>query len=428
MESDRHVFVGFGFGPIQAGLFAREAYASGRFERVVVAEINQELVAAVRANGNRYMVNVAHADHVETLAVKDVELLDPGDRDDLERLGDALGSATEIATSLPSVKSYASGGATSAAALIARGLAVDSLPGTIIYTAENNNHAAEILERNVAEFRKAGRTRPCQFLNTVIGKMSQVIHDPEIIRSAALSPVAPGLHQAFLVEAFNHILVARQSLPGFAPGIDVFAQKADLLPFEEAKLYGHNAIHSLLAYLGSRKGYTGMSELRDDADLMDVARVALVDESGRALIGKHAELADPLFTLAGFSAYAEDLLERMTNPYLADSVGRAARDPARKLALHDRIFGAMSLALAQDVSPNKLALGAAAGLLYLLEHATECGLPPELLPPEGRRLAFRYVSPILEWCWTGQESPHKAALIDCVIAALREKVLGPVIE
>ena len=34
-----HIFTGFGFGPIQSGLFVNEAYDSKRFDRIVIAEI-----------------------------------------------------------------------------------------------------------------------------------------------------------------------------------------------------------------------------------------------------------------------------------------------------------------------------------------------------------------------------------------------------
>ncbi|GAH31599.1 unnamed protein product, partial [marine sediment metagenome] len=45
-----HIFTGFGFGPIQGGLFVREAFQSGNFTRTVAAEIDAELVDTVRAN------------------------------------------------------------------------------------------------------------------------------------------------------------------------------------------------------------------------------------------------------------------------------------------------------------------------------------------------------------------------------------------
>ena len=48
---------------------------------------------------------------------------------------------------------------------------------------------------------------------------------------------------------------------GFARGITAFIEKDDLLPFEEAKLYGHNAIHALIGYLAHERGLTLMSQV-----------------------------------------------------------------------------------------------------------------------------------------------------------------------
>ena len=108
--------------------------------------------------------------------------------------------------------------------------------------------------------------------------MSQVVTDPAVIRQMNLEPIAPGLDKAFLVEAFNRILVTRTTIPGFRPGIEVFVEKDDLLPFEEAKLYGHNAIHALLAYLAAFKGLARMTEVAGDRRIMEIARARL---SGR---------------------------------------------------------------------------------------------------------------------------------------------------
>ena len=77
-----HVFAGFGFGPIQGGLFAKEAFESGNFARIVVAEIDAELVDAVRANNGSYYVNVARADGIEALQIDNVELLNPNVEED----------------------------------------------------------------------------------------------------------------------------------------------------------------------------------------------------------------------------------------------------------------------------------------------------------------------------------------------------------
>ena len=97
----KHVFVGFGFGPIQSGLFAKEAADSGRFDEIVVAEVDAGLVEAVRRNGGRYALNVAYESCVRTETVAGVTLLNPGEPADRIRLRSALARATEVVTSLP---------------------------------------------------------------------------------------------------------------------------------------------------------------------------------------------------------------------------------------------------------------------------------------------------------------------------------------
>jgi mannitol-1-phosphate/altronate dehydrogenase len=47
---------------------------------------------------------------------------------------------------------------------------------------------------------------------------------------------------------------------------------------------------------------------------------------------KHAHLNEELFADDGYKAYAEDLPERITNPYLDDTIERAARDRSESLA------------------------------------------------------------------------------------------------
>jgi len=407
-----HVFVGFGFGPIQAGLFAKEAFQSAHFGRMVVAEIDPSLVAALRANGGSYRVNVARADGIEQVQIDGVELLDPTDPQDAQLLRDALAEATEIATCLPSVSFYDAGDGDSVAALVADGLRRRNTGATIIYAAENNNHAAEILQEAVS--RKLSTPLPdgVQFLNTVIGKMSRVVTDPAEIAERGLAPMAPGIDRAFLVEEFNRILVSETTISGFRPGIELFVEKDDLLPFEEAKLYGHNAIHALLGLIGTLKGCEKMTDLGSDKALMAVASEAFITESGRALIEKYASLGDALFTEAGYRRYAEDLLVRMTNPYLGDTVARAARDVLRKLGLHDRIFGTMSLALEHGIEPKNMAVGALAGVALLLRTPVEYGLPDSLAQLSWQDISADDLGRLLEWVWQGQTSPHTQTLIE----------------
>jgi len=365
--SDR-TFVGFGFGAIQAGLFLFEAYASRNFKRLVVAEVMDDVVAAIRKSGGKYRVNVATPGGIEQHEITGVEIFNPKVTEDRKALIRAIAEAAEIATALPSVKFYGSGQEGDVVDILGRGLKrkLDNkaLPTAVIYTGENHNHAAEIMDEALAKGPGIKGGDRFQSLNTVIGKMSGVVVDPKQMQEQKLACVVDGMSRAFLVEKFNRILITKIALPGFKRGITVFEEKPDLLPFEEAKLYGHDATHALIGYLLRLKKAEFMAEAQKDKALMKLAREAFLLESGKALCKKYAGL-DPLFTDRGYQAYVDDLLERMMNPHLRDSVERVTRDARRKLGWDDRLVGTMRLALSKDITPVRYAQGAAAALRVL---------------------------------------------------------------
>ncbi|UCH25398.1 MAG: hypothetical protein JSV66_15930 [Trueperaceae bacterium] len=329
-------YLGFGFGPIQGGLFLLEASASGNFERLGVAEIDAELVNAVRATGGAYHCNVAYADHIEAVGVGPVDVYNPITVDERERLIAAVADADEIGTALPSVAFYATADPWSPHRILAAGLRQRSSRGarTVIYAAENDPHAAERLRQEVLSevpVKERDRVRAhVQFLGTVIGKMSRSVSDPQEVASHGLATVAPGLSRAFLVESFNQIFMMKPAFGGdvFYRGLDLFEERADLRPFQEAKFYGLNGMHAMAAYLGAARGIRELAELRDLAGMLPFLRAAIIEESGAALLKRYAGL-DPLFTPRGIEHYADDLLARMTNPFLGDKVDRVGRDPNR---------------------------------------------------------------------------------------------------
>jgi mannitol-1-phosphate/altronate dehydrogenase len=167
-------FVGFGFGPIQAGLFLYEAFRSGKFQRLVVAEVAPNLIDALRSSRGRYRLNIAGRSGLEVQEVGGVELLNPTVPEDSKKLEQALAEASEVATALPSVDFYDKGRRPVAELLtqaVSRKIS-DGLPPCIVYTAENHNHAAQILEEKCSARLQAFSGRPLtgsiQFLNTVI--------------------------------------------------------------------------------------------------------------------------------------------------------------------------------------------------------------------------------------------------------------------
>jgi mannitol-1-phosphate 5-dehydrogenase len=377
-------FVGFGFGAIQSGLFLYEAFLSGEFHRLVVAEVVPEVVSAVQQAKGFYYVNIAHQDRLESARVGPIEIHDPAVEADRKTILEAIINAEELATAIPSVAFYVSGKPGSIHRLLAQGLQLkieQGGPRAVIYAAENHNHAAEILEKAVMDLipqeMHATIRQRVQFLNTVIGKMSQVVGDPREVQARNLASITPSYQRAFLVEAFNRILISKVKFTEpFARGLGVLQEKENLLPFEEAKLYGHNATHAILGYLGALLGVKLISDLEVVPGMFSFARVAFIEESGAALIRKHTGF-DPLFTPDGYRDFAEDLLERMTNPFLVDIIERVTRDTNRKLGWSDRLIGTMRMALEQGIEPNRYALGAAAALAQLepplLENQTGIG-------------------------------------------------------
>jgi mannitol-1-phosphate 5-dehydrogenase len=379
-------FVGFGFGAIQSGLFLYEAFLSGAFRRLVVAEVLQDVVSAVRLADYTYSVNIAYHDRVDCARIGRVEIQDPAAESDRQHVIDAIVEAEELATAVPSVAFYSSDKPGSIHRLLATGLCKkieQGGPRAVIYAAENHNHAAEILEQRVMEQipenQHAAVQARVRFLNTVIGKMSHVVTDAEEIQAQQLATIAAGFPRAFLVESFNRILISKIDFPKpFQRGIEVLQEKNDLLPFEEAKLYGHNATHALAGYIGALIGVQRMADLQEAPGVISLARAAFIEESGEALIRKYRGV-DPLFTPDGYREYADDLIERMMNPFLVDSIERVTRDTERKLGWNDRLIGTMRLALQQGVRPRRYALGAAAALAVLDSSILDSASPSAVL-------------------------------------------------
>ena len=276
------LFLGIGLGPIQTGIFLSGA-SKGHFDRIVIAEVDNKLKEAVNACGGKISINIARDNAVYTETYGNIEVYNPLDANDLQKLIAAAADAVELATALPSVKFFPQ-----IAVWLKQGFAMQPQRRRFIYTAENNNHAAEELEKAV------GQNFPATYyLNTVVGKMSGVVSAEECEKQG-LELLCPGADRGHLVEEFNKILIS--SVPEIEKRqVENLHVKSDLYPFEEAKLYGHNAIHFLLGILGRQQGLEYMSELRGIPALMKKAETAFIAESGAALCKKWAGL-DDLFT------------------------------------------------------------------------------------------------------------------------------------
>ena len=359
-------FVGFGFGAIQGGLFLPEAFRSGNFSRLVVSEIETDLVSQIRQAGGSYSCNVAEADHVRVEEITGLEILNPLVPSDREKLVDAIACANELCTALPSYTLYDVGGEASVASLLAEGLerklTASSLPSAVVYAAENDSRAASRLQKACGKYLSKSLDQRVTFSETVIAKMCSVVLDGDRITDENLREVTIGAQKSFLVEAFDKILVEERVPHDFERGITQFISKPDLDPFALTKFHGHNAIHYCLGLEAKERCMTFMHQAGEDAELMTWAKEAFVDEAGIGLRNEFNNFEDDLFTQDGFAGYAEDALERMVNPYLRDPIDRVTRDPKRKLGWDDRLVGSIRYAINAGINPEKMIRSARKGL------------------------------------------------------------------
>jgi len=409
-------FVGFGFGAIQAGLFLYEAYQCGQYSGPLVVDVRADLVESLRSNAGHYRLNIARRDRVDTVDVGPVAVADSTQACDRTRIVEAISDADEASTALPSVDFYRTDQPSSPHLLLGEGLARRrSGRPLVVFCAENHRRAGALLEEAVLESvsppdRDRVRRR-ARYVDTVIGKMSGVVTEQSELLSLGLAPVTPLTPAAFLVEEFNHILTSRAGNAGrrgsvISPMVAVLQPVDDLAPFAAAKLFGHNATHALAAYLGRLVGLRLMADFTTVPGAMAFLRAAFLDESGRALVRRYGA-ADPLFTPLGFEGFADDLLVRMVNPYLADTIDRAARDPVRKLGWDDRLIGTIRLGRDEGVPMPSYAMGAAAAL---------ADLNPEVMTIEPGA-----VEQLLRSCWPdGTDSWESQSVVQLVQQGLRD--------
>jgi len=326
------IFLGIGAGPIQTGIFVSGA-AKNKFDRIILADVDTELVAAI-SQVKSITVNTAQDTTIQTDTYENIEILNP--LVDKEQLIELAANADVISTALPSTKFYSN------LTWLKDAFSTHEDKTRYIYAAENSTTAAAELKAFLGEYANT------HYLDTVIGKMSKIFTTQE----CDLPALATGFSRGHLVEAFNTIYTS--SAPGIEDmALDGLYPKEDLEPFEEAKLYGHNATHFLLGKLAFAKGCTYMNEATRYPEIMRLARQALRDECGVALCRKYSEV-DPFFTAAEFNIYADNLLSRMVSPILQDNVERIIRDAERKYSWNDRIIGALRLCISQDVYPSAL--------------------------------------------------------------------------
>ncbi|KAJ5634977.1 Mannitol-1-phosphate 5-dehydrogenase [Penicillium longicatenatum] len=106
----------------------------------------------------------------------------------------------------------------------------------------------------------------------------------------------------------------------------------DLEPYIERKLFTVNTGHATAAYYGKYAGKKTIAEAMRDSYIKGVVRDVL-NETASLIVDKHE------ITASEQQHYVETIINRISNPYLEDSVERVGRAPMRKLGRKERFIG-----------------------------------------------------------------------------------------
>ena len=193
--------------------------------------------------------------------------------------------------------------------------------------------------------------------DTVMGRMCQIVSSPP----PGMKPPAPGVGWAVVAEPFFGIPVEEHAVRGLARVPSAVEPQAPerFRASEDVKMVAHNGLHATLACVGHLRGFEFFSDLRGDAQMMELGRRLLVEEAAPALFRKHgAALAR-----SSYLNYCDSILRRTTCPVFHDPIARGTRGIMRKLEPWERLVYSVRTVAAQGVEPAAFATGLAAAIL-----------------------------------------------------------------
>jgi len=333
----------FGAGKVGRG-FLGQLFTESCYE-VTFVDVDRELVEAINARGG-YWLRLVDNEGTEELWIAPVRAI--GGRD-VDRAAAALSEA-ELAATAVGTRALLAIAPIFAQAIARRAEAGLESPLNIIIC-ENLKDASTIFREMV---RKALDSRYHPFLEQQVGLVMAVIGRMAPLIPPEVREQDPAL---MIAEPYKELPVSREGFVGPIPEIVGLRAEPHFEAWVARKLYLHNAAHAMLAYLGYLKDLTYGYEALHDPDVRPLLDRAL-DESLRGLVVKFG------FQESELRAHVADIVRRLDNRALADTIFRLARDPLRKLGPEDRLVGAARLALKHRIVPAGLAWGIAGGLAY----------------------------------------------------------------
>jgi mannitol-1-phosphate 5-dehydrogenase len=184
-----------------------------------------------------------------------------------------------------------------------------------------------------------------------------------------------------LAEPYNTLPIDAQTLRGTLPPIPGLLPKTPFAGYVVRKLFTHNGAHALLAYEGFLHGKT---EIADCLQVPEIRThlLAFWHETGNALVAEFGFPPDEQ------REHETDLLRRLANRALRDTVQRVGRDPVRKLRADDRLVGAALLCQKHGFDCTPAVRAIASALRFTPSHDPTSAQVQNLVAQQGVSGAF----------------------------------------
>jgi mannitol-1-phosphate 5-dehydrogenase len=334
--------VQIGAGSIGRGFLA-DLYARSGYE-IVFVEVAPEIVAALDERGS-YEIELAKIPPERTL-IENVRAVDGRSAEDVAReFADA--DLAGMAVGVPNVDKVLP--------ILARALETrfrdPDAPPLNMLVSENMLGAAGYVKRRLlelvpADVREAVRAK-FGAVDLEVSRMVPIM-DPEVHRRDPL---------AIRVEPYYRLPADRKAFVGPVPEVYGLEPVDNIEAYQELKLFTHNMLHALCAYLGELAGLEYVYESQADPAIRPVM-VGALWESAEVLVRRWG------LERAGLVDTIEEKIRRTGSRALADQNRRVGRDPIRKLGYDERLVRPARLALELGICPANLITAIAAGYAF----------------------------------------------------------------
>ena len=321
----------YGGGNIGRGFLGQLLFESG-YETVFI-DVNRRLIDQLNSD-HSYPVKIICNEYQDEMTIRNVRAVHSDD------------AAAEIATADILFTSAGVNVLPHIAQNIAEGIRGRQGCGLDIIICENLLHAdkylKELLGKSIEVPENIG------FVESSVGRMVPIMND-EMYEGNILR---------VWVEPFCTLPVDQAAFKNEIPNIKNMLPSVPFEYYIQSKLYLHNTGHAIVAYLGLKCGYTYIWEAMADTEIYKIAEGA-VRICAEALSKEHHKPIDEVMH------YAYDLISRFQNRYLGDTCERVGRDARRKLAVDDRLLGAVALCNKHHLPTEYIKKGIMEALDYL---------------------------------------------------------------